>query len=414
MLGLGLGVTASPPSTLARYSLGGLAPAWISDFASGIYAANGQRSAFGNMHDFERLSAAWKRDALGDWTHVPAGDPRTGHHIWEGGKPVPAGIALEADERTNRRDGSAGLGELNIAHGSVVTGNSQTIGGVYLEEVDMGDRGQIWIPSAATESSIMGFFAKGTAGEVIKCGVYHGSPPAFTFFEHVFTGGLDFIQSAAHEDVNAITPVDHRAAPANAARQFYFGGLQHHVASVISTPILGMGSGVSVAGDSLSMKSVPLSDAIGGAMPEAVTLLLEGHVTYADEGLATQVSLLEWGNDPANMAKLWIGTESADTGRISASQALAGTVSLVESGPDLLSPGQDIPFAIAATFSSSCVHLVANGLDLGSSAALGLADLPAEPLRLAAQGNVSVSRALFWAGALADMPPTAALMEATS
>ncbi len=101
MLGLGLGVTASQAVPMARYSIGGFAPAVVAAPAAGVYGVKGGAVAFDALFSFSRLSAAWKRNALGHWVKVVAGEPRTGHHIWKSGKLIPAGILMEADGGVN-------------------------------------------------------------------------------------------------------------------------------------------------------------------------------------------------------------------------------------------------------------------------------------------------------------------------
>ena len=88
-------------SPLARYSLGGQAPAVIADPVAGVYGLGGRSVTFDELFTFSRLSAAWKLNALGHWVKVLAGEPRTGHHVWKDGKLVPAGLAVCSEVRTN-------------------------------------------------------------------------------------------------------------------------------------------------------------------------------------------------------------------------------------------------------------------------------------------------------------------------
>ncbi|MFC6250650.1 hypothetical protein ACFP4H_11860 [Pseudophaeobacter arcticus] len=101
MLGLGLGIGAGQALPLARYNIGGKAPAVVADYSAGVYGLDGRAVTFGGLFDFARLSAAWKLNALGHWVKALAGEPRRGHHIWQGGKLVPAGLAVCSEVRTN-------------------------------------------------------------------------------------------------------------------------------------------------------------------------------------------------------------------------------------------------------------------------------------------------------------------------
>jgi hypothetical protein len=101
MLGLGLSIGAAQTLPLARYKIGGKAPAAVADYSAGVYGLDGRAVTFDGLFDFARLSAAWKLNALGHWVKALAGEPRTGHHIWQGGKLVPAGMAICSEVRTN-------------------------------------------------------------------------------------------------------------------------------------------------------------------------------------------------------------------------------------------------------------------------------------------------------------------------
>ncbi|WP_297341638.1 hypothetical protein [Pseudophaeobacter sp.] len=68
---------------------------------AGVYGIKGSAVGFDALFSFSRISAAWKRNTLGHWVKVLAGEPRTGHHIWKDGKLVPAGIAICSEVRTN-------------------------------------------------------------------------------------------------------------------------------------------------------------------------------------------------------------------------------------------------------------------------------------------------------------------------
>ncbi|WP_375699943.1 hypothetical protein [Pseudophaeobacter sp. TrK17] len=123
MLGLGLGIGVAQTAPLRRYSIGGKAPAVVADYSSGTYGLNGTPVGFDRLFSFSRLSAAWKLNALGHWVKALAGEPRTGHHIWQGGALVPAGVAVCSEVRTNLLLNSDSLSTQVVA----VTGVEHTL-----------------------------------------------------------------------------------------------------------------------------------------------------------------------------------------------------------------------------------------------------------------------------------------------
>ena len=114
-------------SPLARYNIGGKAPAVVADYSAGVYGLDGRAVTFDGLFDFARLSAAWKLNALGHWVKALAGEPRTGHHIWQGGKLVPAGVAICSEVRTNNILRSEDFtNSAWLQQGTVITGNADT------------------------------------------------------------------------------------------------------------------------------------------------------------------------------------------------------------------------------------------------------------------------------------------------
>lgn len=83
------------------YSVNGLEPGFVADFASEYYRASGSVTTFGDLFTFSRASNATYVDSSGAIQVVTNNAPRIGHHVYEGGQWVNRGILIESAQRTN-------------------------------------------------------------------------------------------------------------------------------------------------------------------------------------------------------------------------------------------------------------------------------------------------------------------------
>ncbi|MEQ3673030.1 hypothetical protein [Pseudophaeobacter sp.] len=299
---------------LRRYSIGGKAPAVVADYSAGVYGLNGTPVAFDGLFSFSRLSAAWKLDALGHWVKVLAGEPRTGHHIWQGGQLVPAGQLVESATRTQEFSYSklddASLGSTFQTLGSDVTiqgGSTDIVTEVVATGTENGIPYIDWSVSGTNNAGTTQFYnvidnrwVATSPGETYTISAYlkliSGSLGASTgtvqLYGHYRDAGNALIGQVNSEVISDVTDALQRfsgggqAAPVgtvNLAAKGLFvrvpdgnsinivlriGLPQVESGGVSTSPIVSAGSAVSVAAESSQIDPVSVAKAVGVFGPE--------------------------------------------------------------------------------------------------------------------------------------------------
>ncbi|OIQ44147.1 MAG: hypothetical protein BM558_08970 [Roseobacter sp. MedPE-SW] len=452
MLGLGLGMGAVQTLPLARYSLGGKAPAVVADPVAGVYGLGGRAVGFDSLFTFSRLSAAWTLNALGHWVKVLAGEPRTGHHVWKGGKLVPAGIAVCSEVRTNLASYSEDLASWSIENNVTVTPQG-TLGGIpsFLLSDQTDDYGrvsqnlgplgegeftcQMRVAKTGAKENAFGlritFTADGSTqlsgisfdaetGAVINnwnssviervvqdCGDHWHVWVSFGT-AGIGTNDAKIQVFPAHNRMGGVAAStltgDHRCT----AIQVNEGRYPQDYIKTEATP-------VPVASESLQIAPSLLSDAFGGVMPEALAFAVEGFMTYADIDAFSTVRPLRYGesNSPDRIV-YELSTNRADTGQMYFVQRRGGVQVSSPTGDTDKAPGLAVPFNYASRHIPSEFEGYSDGVETPSIAHDGLPQVLNNILYLAATGDLCITRFRIWAGTVDEVPTSAELQEATS
>ena len=549
-LGLGLGIGAAQTPPLARYNIGGKAPAVVADFSAGVYGLNGAPVAFDGLFSFARLSAAWKLNGLGDWVEVSSGEPRTGHHIWKDGKLVPAGQLVESATRTqfvryasaivgnwgspdsdlsdagddfvritseggspfprteigsltagagtftaqaDFREGSSGVAVLRFT-GTGIKGSDTS----YAVQFNFSDQSVIYAGSGGSPAVDAGF-------ELVSPGVYrvYATVTATTItginIYPVWNGSTagQTVDFRYPQIVNAVTPTSFIPNTADSSVTLAGETLQINapvLARAVGSPGPGLfspddtsdgssaGGAVSVVGDSISVinttgtarstndityevgekyllefvsSGAPMGVYHGGSlalgtlqdgknsylfeaqadsnqigfrnfnsgttgvvsnvtlrkvtMPEELTLLINGTVTYADEDSFNTVKLIEWRVSSDDYLEISLDTSGAETGEVNFKSNLGGVFTGAQSASDAYSPGTEVHFSIALIVTATAIEGFCNGVSTGQIAHGGMADLLSAPAKLFPVGNATLKDIRLWSEAL----PSADMLEAT-
>ena len=553
-------------SPLARYNIGGKAPAVVADYSAGVYGLDGRAVTFDGLFDFARLSAAWKLNALGHWVKALAGEPRTGHHIWQGGQLVPAGVAICSEVRTQFlpyasnpvgnwnepgvtssqladgfvrvvsdgvsgfpninvptiissgtftvqcevREGSSGVAVIRLG-GVDVGGSGLTVsayeytfatdsfarinGGVAISTTSQ-DRGNgvvlIAITIAVTSMSSFGvyplwndttpdmsvdfrytmisegaypsdFIANETASEVtvaaetlqidaVTMAKAVGSPGAEEVTNGDFSDGLtdwparsDAILSITGDGFLRVdNPPDDPVGLTSQAFSTVLGAtylVEINIEEVdgqrfagISTSQSGarelldfgisvnegilkgffVGTGGTVyiqmgAVDSGSYSVFSLATVRKVTMPEALSIAIEGYMTYEDEDSFNTVKLIEWRVSSDDYLEISLDTSGAETGEVNFKSNLGGVFTGAQSAPDAYSPGTEVHFSIALIVTATAIEGFCNGVSTGQIAHGGMADLLSAPTKLFPVGNATIKDFRIWPEAL----PSSDMLEAT-
>jgi hypothetical protein len=143
--------------------------------------------------------------------------------------------------------------------------------------------------------------------------------------------------------------------------------------------------------------------------PLAVSIQMDGRVTYADEGVATSITFTRWVESSSNYIVNRLDTD-AGTGEFTFSQANAGVGDTSQSGVNLLSPDILVPFNMASRHGSTFINGAVDGTALtANTTPVALPDLSATNLLLGFNYNGTIRTFRIWAQDIGD----AGLVEAT-
>ena len=390
-----------------RYWIGGKAPAVIADPVAGVYGLGGRAVGFEGLFSFSRLSAAWKLNALGHWVKVLAGEPRMGHHVWKDGQLVPAGIAVCSEVRTNHVTLSTRFETGWSGTDVTVTANTHispdgTINADTLTR--SGEQGYLIKSAAGVTGQTKSIYARTVTGTGTVGLLSHNSVPASEVALTEEWQRFDLPVDTAETGGSNFYAVDFRVGDLS---EVVVWGAQLEDGPYVTDHIPTDGSAASVASESLQIDAADLSAALDGVMPEALTLVMKGTMSYADEGLNPQVRMMLWQADSSNRIRLQLNTVDARTGQFIAFTQKDGVANSALFASDAYSPGVDVPFSVAAVLTATEIEGFYNGVSTGKVTHSGLPNLLAAPMELFTTGIGTIEYFAAYVG----NPGAAALQE---
>jgi hypothetical protein len=160
------------------------------------------------------------------------------------------------------------------------------------------------------------------------------------------------------------------------------------------------GSGTNITIDNISVREID---------PLSVSIQMDGKITYADEGSASEVEFLNWEADSNNLIDLYLSAASTATGRLVYRQKNAGTSDVVETGGDAYSPGILVPFNIASRHGSTFINgavdgtaLGGQGWEYGDTTPVALPDLSSTDINLGLDYMGTIRQFRIWDEDLGD------------
>jgi hypothetical protein len=144
--------------------------------------------------------------------------------------------------------------------------------------------------------------------------------------------------------------------------------------------------------------------------PLAVSIKMDGRMTYADEGASIQSVFTRWTIDANNRIETRLDTNSTLTGQVTFLQTASGTTDLVNSSTTAYSPGILVPYTIASRHGSTFLNGAIDGTALtADTTPTALPDLSATDLNLGYDYMGTIKEFAIWNVDLTD----AGLEEAT-
>lgn len=315
---------------------------FVGDGTSGIYlwGAHLYRSDLGGM-----VNNPDRNDSYVPTTTTARYLPRRNHHVWDGSAWVNRGLRYETEQRTNLLLNSGTLATQDVT----VTNEPHTI--------HFTGTGEITLSGAAT-----GTLTGTAAGEGNRV-------------------SLTFTPTAGTLTVTVSGTVTNG---------------QLEVGQTPSSCIPTAGATVTRAAESgltIPAALVPYDSA-------EVSAALVGLETYADQGTAAQVTLMDWRLDANNRITLTLDTDGAKTGTLTLTMVNAGTSASISATAEL-TPGVNTAYSVAWRATDSEINIALNGTaETALATANGLPDLSGSDVALDGMG--AKSQVLNWDADIGD------------
>jgi hypothetical protein len=371
--------------------------------------------------------------------------PRVGHHVWNGTAWVNEGLLHESEARTNFALRSE---ELNISpwgySNVTVTANATTApyGGSTADNVVESSDAVASFHSITQQITglanntvyTISLFLKQSGRSRARVSLLNknGDNPGaiFDLAAGVVVSELVGVISSNIEDAGngwyrcvitansasgATTP-QLRLWPADTSNNIqYIGdgvsglfvwGAQLEAAPTPSSYIPTSGSTVTRAADVLTIPAANLP-----YNSTALSIQMDGRVTYADEGIFSTAVGVRWQKDAQNRIVTFdLSTNSTDTGVVFFSQEAADVYDFVGTG-NVLSPDILVPFNIASRHGSTFINGAVDGVALtANTTPVALPDLSASNLQLGFDYNGTIRTFRMWGQDIGDT----GLVEATT
>jgi hypothetical protein len=171
----------------------------------------------------------------------------------------------------------------------------------------------------------------------------------------------------------------------------YFTATQ--VSTLVQFGIVGGLAGETFNIDNISVREID---------PLAVSIQMEGRMTYADTDVAIEVQWVEWEADTNNRIIGYLQTVSSITGQPNFQQKQSGTADTI-SASDTYSPGVLVPFNIASRHGSTFINGAVDGTALtADTTPVALPDLSATDLSLGYDFMGTIKTLRIWADDIGD------------
>jgi hypothetical protein len=143
--------------------------------------------------------------------------------------------------------------------------------------------------------------------------------------------------------------------------------------------------------------------------PLALSIQMDGRVTYADTDNGTEARFFFWQKSGSAYLLHYIQTDGAKTGQIILAQFNGGTFDATATSATYLSPDILVPYSISGRHGSTFINGATDGVLLAAGVSSSLPDLSATNLELGQAYNGTIRTFRIWAQDIGD----AGLVEAT-
>ncbi len=421
------GVTAG---ALSAYALLSLEPDLVLDFASEYYRTSGAATTLASATTFTRASGATYTDSAGLLQTATSGTARVGNHVYNGTAWVNEGLLLESEARTNLvtysndfTDASwtkelctvttfAGSSPVGTGAAKTTTGTGTGTPAIYSDISVTGGSTYSW--SFFAKAGTTDWVALGTYDGALDVRQYYdltngilGSPQTGTFLSAGIedygdgwylcwaTRAVDGAATTARHQINQAT-ADLTLASADTLT-LHATAAQFELGPTPSSYIPTTSASATRAAETLIVAAADMP-----TYTTAVSIQMDGRMTYADTGLGEAVPV-RWRIDGSNKVLWEVNTNGAKTGKLDISQSSVGVDDFVSSIDTYYTPGINVPFNIASRHGSTFVNGSTDGVALtANTTPTALPDLSATDFQIGFDFMGNIGKARVWADDIGD------------
>ena len=137
-------------------------------------------------------------------------------------------------------------------------------------------------------------------------------------------------------------------------------GTETFIATATTTYITIQCGGATLAGEYADFDNISVRE----INPLAVSIQMEGTMTYADTGINPEVSFMQWQLDVSNRIIQRVRTDGGNTGLMQFLQQSAGALDSVSTASNYYTPGVNVPFNIVSRHGSTFINGAVDGTAL--------------------------------------------------
>jgi hypothetical protein len=404
------------------YPAGGKVPNLVFDFEDEYYRANDTETTFGDSITFSRASSATYVDSDGVLQTAASGVPRIGHHVWNGSAWVNEGLLHESEARTNSIRNSTMVGATagtldttgslptnwsmsGIATSSVTVATGTESGLAYTElRVNGTPTAPVrifldtatGIAASAGQNWTFSTWMKLESGTLTNVdnvqvannrytsgGAFHSANSVFITltstsqrFSFPDTSIDDADGSGTIESIRPRLQFTWTSGAVDFTVRIY--GPQMELGSTPSSYIPTSGSTVTRAAETLTIPAAKLPYSA-----TAMSIQMDGRMTYADTDEVVAVNQIRWQADASNRIQQFVTTSGGATGKFGVQQISGGVVDSSQETGNTLVPGILTPFNAASRHGSTFIRGAIDGTLLpANTTPTALPDLSTTDLNL--------------------------------
>lgn len=435
--------SATSGSASDTYAVNGKSPDLVADFVAEFYRKEGSTSTFGNVLNFTRTGTATYFNSSGNLVTAADGNARVGHYKYNGSSWVDKGLLLETEARTNKFINSEDLTAVSwtVTNTTITSNQANGPDGVAsLDKIEISSSitGDFKIVDDTTDIITI------NTDYCLSCFVRNGDNQFVDLWAYASNGG-DHHVAVTFDLVNGTKTQEDPGSGAtlkDAGIIDYGGGLYRlymvfRVGSTVGTEQCGLAlvdsgtpthdtvglrsyagtagdhvfagffqmevgrtpsSYIPTAGSEVTRNAEALTSPAANHSPSttALSLQMNGEITYIDEGSAAQQTFLRWQSDASNYISWDLDTDGAFTGEVNANQAQSGTVDTVVATAEY-SPGVGVAFNIASRHENDEINVAKDGAaETADTTPIALVDLSAVDLEIGQDFMGTIDTLRLW------------------